>query len=474
MTETKKPIQPPGKLSKLWGDIVESIRGTEQDFTEGQLGRAILLLAIPMVLEMIMESVFAVVDIFFVSKIGAHAVAAVGITESLMTLVYAVSFGLSTATTAMVSRRIGEKKPEAAGVAAAQGILAGFFASFVIAQAGLFLPSFLLKAMGASPDVVEIGASYTGIMLGGNIVIMLLFIINAIFRSAGDAAISMRVLWLGNMINIILDPCLIFGLGPFPQLGVKGAAIATVIGRGIAVAYQLYVLFSGKSRIKLKFRQIKFNGYIMKRLLLLSTGSMGQSIIATSSWIGLMRIIAVFGSTALAGYTIAIRIVLFVLLPSWGLSNAAATLMGQNLGAKKPDRSEKAVWTTGFTNMILLGLTGVVFIFNTEFFIRIFISEPAVVAQGVTALRMMSFGFVFYAMGMVMMQAFNGAGDTSTPMRINFFCFWLFEIPLAWLLAIPGGLKEKGVYFAIIIAESVMTTAGIVLFRRGKWRERKV
>ncbi len=461
-------------FSRLWRDVVDSIAGSKADFTDITLGRAILMLSIPMVLEMVMESIFAVVDIFFVSKIGADAVAAVGITESMLTIVYSIAVGLSAATTAMVSRRIGEKKPKEAGVAAMQSIVASIAVSLVIGAVGIFFASDLLRLMGASASVVAVGHTYTGIIIGSNVIIMLLFIINAVFRSSGDAAVSMRVLWLANIINIVLDPCLIFGLGPFPQLGVQGAAIATTIGRGTAVIYQFVLLARGKGRIKVNFRHFKFDFKVMKRLWKLSMGGIGQHIIATSSWIGMVRIIAEFGSEVLAGYTIALRIVFFSLLPSWGLSNAAATLVGQNLGAKKPERAEKAVWITGFINMGVLGIIAAFFIAFPEFFIRIFISDPQVVGYGATCLRIVSFGYLSYGFGMVMVQSFNGAGDTATPTKINLFCFWMFEIPLAWGLAMPGGVKENGVYIAIVAAETMMSLLGIWIFRRGNWKKREV
>jgi len=362
-------------------------------------------------------------------------------------------------TTAIVSRRIGEKNREGASTAAAQAIIVGFLISVVISFIGIFFAKDLLNLMGASPDVIKIGSSYTGIMLAGNLVIVFLFIINAIFRSSGDAAVSMRVLWLANIINIILDPCLIFGIGPFPELGVTGAAVATNIGRGIAVIYQFYILLKGKKRIQLKLSQIK---------------PIGQSIIVTSSWIGMVRIIAVFGSQVLAGYTIAIRIVIFTLLPSWGLANAAATLVGQNLGAKEPKRAEKSVWIAGFINMSILGIIGIVFNLFPEFLIALFINEPGVILQGAICLRIISFGYLAYAFGMVVIQAFNGAGDTATPTKINFFCFWLLEIPLAWFLAMPMKLNANGVYIAIVVAESMMALVGIILFRQGKWKDRTV
>jgi putative MATE family efflux protein len=462
------------RIVHVWKDVRAAVAGTDKDFTTEKIGKAIFLLSIPMVLELVMESVFAVVDIFFVSKLGADAVATVGITESLMTIVYSLAVGLSTATTALVSRRIGEKNPDGAAVAAVQSVIAGIAVSCVISVPGVLYAPKILSLMGASADVVKTYSSYTSIMLGANIIIMLLFIINAVFRSAGDAAISMRVLWLANCINIVLDPCLIFGWGPFPELGIKGAAIATNIGRGIAILYQLFILFRGKKRVRITRGQIKIDFGVMKRLIRLSFGGIGQSLIATSSWIGMVRIISVFGSQVVAGYTIAIRIILFSILPAWGLSNAAATLVGQNLGAKKTERAERSVWLTGAVNMGLMGVIAFFLIAFPEFFIRLFIDDHGVIASGVSGLRIISYGFLSYALGMVMIQSFNGAGDTATPTFINFFCFWLFEIPLAYVLALPLGLGEKGVYIAIVAAESLVTVAAVLIFRRGRWKSREV
>jgi putative MATE family efflux protein len=459
---------------KLYLDIKEAIAGTEQDFTTGSINRAIFLLAVPMVLEMMMESVFAVVDIFFVSRLGADAVATVGITESMITIVYAIAVGLSMATTAIVSRRIGEKNPRGAAKAAFQSMLTGLFVSLLIAIPGIIYAQDLLKMMGTSEIIYNQMWGYAAIMLGGNAVIMLLFIINAVFRSSGDAAISMRILWLANIINIILDPILIFGLGPFPALGVMGAAIATTTGRGIGVIFQLYILFSGKKRVRLTIADIAIEWKLIKNLLRLSMGGIGQHIIATSSWIGLMRIVSEFGSNVVAGYTIALRVVVFSLLPSWGISNAAATLVGQNLGAKQPDRAEKSVWAVGKVNLIFMGLISLVLIMIPSVFIKLFISDPVVILNGALSLRIVSYGFIAYGFGMVMVQALNGAGDTLTPTRINLFCFWLLEIPLAWMLAIHFGFEHAGVYWAIVAAETTMTVTAAFFVKRGKWKWKDV
>jgi putative MATE family efflux protein len=463
-----------GRIRSFFNDLIEAVSGTEQDFTEGKLSRAILLLSIPAFLEMIMESIFVIVDIFFVSKLGSTAVATVGITESMITIVYAISIGLATATTSMVSRRIGEKNNDAASRTAVQAIMTGIIVSLIIGIPGAIFSRDLLKAMGASQEIVSQMSGYTTVMLGGNIVIMLLFIINAVFRSAGDAAVAMRVLWAGNIINLILDPCLIFGLGPFPELGVKGAAIATTTGRGIAVLYQFFLLFYGRKRIQISTKHLGINIKIVIRLLKLSFGSIGQNLIGTSSWIALVRILSVFGSEIVAGYTIAIRIVSFILLPSWGISNAASTLVGQNLGAKKPERAERAVMITGWINMLLLGSIGIILVLIPAPFIRLFIHEPVVLKAGTECLRIVSIGFISYGMGMVLVNSFNGAGDTSTPLKINVFAFWMLEIPLAYVLAIRLGMKEQGVFTAIVVAETVMTITAFIIFRRGKWKLKEV
>jgi putative MATE family efflux protein len=462
------------RFKSFLSDVAEAVSGSEQDFTEGRLSRAILLLSIPAVLEMVMESVFVIADIYFVSKLGADAVATIGLTESMVTIIYAIAIGLGTATTSIVSRRIGEKNPDSASKAAFQAILTGLGISVLIGLPGAILAPGLLELMGASKPIIENMSGYTRIMLGGNVVIMMLFIINAIFRSAGDAAVAMKVLWIGNIINIVLDPCLIFGLGPFPHMGVTGAAIATNIGRGTAVLVQFYLLFFGKKRIRLSVRHLVIDFKTMLKIIRLSFGSIGQNLIGTTSWIALVRIISIFGSEVVAGYTIAIRIIGFTILPSWGLSNAASTLVGQNLGARKPDRAEKAVWATGMVNMILLGIIGIILVLFPEPFIRLFISNENVIKSGVTGLRIISIGFIAYGLGMVLVNSFNGAGDTSTPLKINVFAFWMIEIPLAWFLALKAGFREEGVFIAIVVAESLMTLIAWLVFRRGKWKLKEV
>jgi putative MATE family efflux protein len=461
-------------LSRILGEIKESISGTTQDFTTGSVGKAILLLSIPMVLEMLMESIFAIVDIFFVSKLGADAVATVGLTESLITIVYAVGIGLSMATTALVARRIGEKQEEGASKVAAQAIIAALTISLLIGIPGAIFAPELLHLMGADANTIAQHSGYTRWMLGGNVVIMLLFTINAAFRSAGDAAISMRVLLFANLINIVLDPILIFGLGPIPALGIEGAAIATNIGRGFAVLYQLKLLFGGRTRIKVYLKEFLPDFKLIGHLLKLSVGGIGQMIIATSSWIGLVRIISIYGNEALAGYTIAIRIIIFALLPSVGISNAAATLVGQNLGAGSPERAERSAYATGVVNMVVLGLIGLVFVLFPKSFVVLFTTDPLVVKYASECLQIVSFGFLSYGLGMVMVNAINGAGDTSTPTYINLFCYWLLEIPLAYFLAVVLGLHEQGVFYSILIAETVMTITAFIIFRRGKWKLVKV
>ncbi|MCK5277451.1 MAG: MATE family efflux transporter [Cyclobacteriaceae bacterium] len=461
-------------MKKLWKDIRESISGTDQDFTKGSLNRAILLLSIPMVLEMMMESLFALFDTLFVAQLGTEALATIAYTEGMMTIFYAIGVGFSMATTALVARRIGENNRRAASIVASQAIIVGILFSLILAIPGIFFPKDLLFLMGASPATIDQGYMFTSLMLSFNIVIMLLFIINAVFRSSGDAAISLRVLFLANLLNIVLDPCLIFGLGPFPELGIKGAAIATIIGRGSAVVFQFYILFKGNVRIQVSLTDFRIRSKTIIKLIKVSYGGIGQYLIATSSWIILVRILSEFGDSAVAGYQIAIRLIVFSLLPSWGLSNAAATMVGQNLGAKKPDRAERSVWKTAFINVVFLMFFAVLFIYDSEFFIRLFVDDIVVIEFGAKALRIISFGYLCYAFGMVMPQAFNGAGDTATPTWINFFSFWMIQIPIAYLLALEFGWEEDGVFVSIVIGETVLAILGIWLFRRGKWKLKKV
>lgn len=459
----------------------DAIRGAPLDVTEGNLGRAILLLSVPMVLEMALESLFGILDVFWVGRLGPAAVAAVGVTEAMVTLIFGVAIGLSMATTAMVARRIGEKDPEAAADAAGQAILLGLILSLGIGLPGAFFAPRLLGLMGAPAEVIEAGWSYTAWILGGNATIMLLFLINAIFRGAGDPAIAMRSLWLASGVNLILDPLLIFGLGPIPAMGITGAAIGTTIGRAAGVAYQLRAL-SGRAgtrvgatgRIVLGMRHLRPHATVMLRLARVSVGGTVQMLIATASYLGMVRLLTPFGAAALAGYTISLRLIVVAILPSWGLSNATATLVGQNLGAGKPDRAEQSVWVTGFWNMIFLGAVAIVFIAFAGPLVRIFSADPEVIAMGVACLRCVSYGYVFYAWGMVLVQAFNGAGDTMTPTWIFFFCYWLFQIPLAWVLSRPVGMGPAGVFWAIMIAESVLTVVGLLAFRRGRWKQKAI
>jgi putative MATE family efflux protein len=462
------------RLKELWRIVWDSLAGRPHDYTSGSLKRAIVLLAVPMVLEMSMESVFAICDIFFVARVGTDAVATVGLTESLLTLLYAIAIGLSMATTAMVSRRIGEKNPQAAAAAGMQAIYLGIALAVIIGIPCWLLAPRLLELMGASATVVETGAGYTRILLGFNVVIMLLFLNNAVFRGAGDASVAMRALWLANGINLVLDPCLIFGLGPFPEMGVTGAALATTIGRGTGVVYQFAVYRSRRSRIELRGEALRLRLSVLIRLVRISLGGVGQFLIATASWVALMRIVAPYGSAALAGYTIAVRIVIFALLPSWGLANAAATLVGQNLGAQRPQRAERAVWLTGLFNTVFLGVVTVVFVLVAPWLVAIFTRDPQITPVAVASLRIISYGYVFYAWGMVLTQAFNGAGDTMTPTYINMVCFWMLQIPLAWWLANGVDLGPRGVFWAVALAESVLAIVAAVVFRRGAWKRREV
>jgi putative MATE family efflux protein len=461
-------------LASLWTLLKQAVRGTEQDYTEGSLGRAVFLLSVPMILEMLMESVFGILDVFFVGRLGPDAVAAVGLTESLLTVVFALALGLSMSTTALVARRIGEKRPEEAARTAVQAIAAGLAAAAPTTIVGLLWSRELLALMGAPASVVETGWSYTAWILGGNASLLLLFLINAVFRGAGDATVAMRSLWLANGVNIVLDPCLIFGLGPFPELGVTGAAIGTTVGRTAGVVYQLAALCADRGRVQVKPRHLRLEPRVALSLLRLSVGGVVQFLIATASWLGLVRILTPFGAAALAGYTIALRIIVVAILPSWGMTNAVATLVGQNLGAGKPDRAERAVWLTGLYNMAFLMGVAAVFILWPEPLVAVFTSDPAVLALGATCLRVVSYGYGFYAWGMVMVQAFNGAGDTTTPTWINLGCYWLFQVPLAFALARGLDLGPLGVFLAITIAESVVAVVGVLVFRRGGWKTRVV
>jgi putative MATE family efflux protein len=462
--------RPPG----FWSTIREAIHGSQQDYTEGSLDRAIVLLAVPMVLEMLMESVFAVADVFFVGRLGPDAVATVGITESLMTIVYAVAVGLSIGAAATVARRIGEKDPERAARAAVQSIALGLVFAAAVGAAGATLAPELLRVMGAGENVIQIGSGFTRTMLGASGTVLLLFLINAVFRGAGDAAIAMRVLWFANSINILLGPCLIFGLGPFPELGVTGAAVATSIGRGSGVLYQILHLVRGRGRVVIRARHLHIDPHTMAGILRLSGVAVFQNFIATASWIGLIRILAGFGSTALAGNTIGIRIILFALLPSWGVSNAAATLVGQNLGARKPERAERAAWRAGFYNTLILSGVGLIFLFFAPLLVGAFTSDPAVLMYGARCLRIVAAGFVFYGYGMVLTQSFNGAGDTRTPTLIHLFCLWLWEIPLAWTLAHPAGFGPTGVFIAVAVAFSTLAVVSAYLFNQGWWKTKRV
>jgi putative MATE family efflux protein len=428
-----------------------------------------------MVLEMVMESVFAVCDVFFVSRLGAEAVATVGLTESMLTIIYSIAMGLAIGATAMVARRTGERDHDGASRAAFQAIVLGALVAVTLGIAGGFAAPQLLSMMGASPRVLATGTTYARIMYGGNATIVLLFLVNAIFRGAGDAAIAMRVLWLANAINIALGPCLIFGLGPFPALGVKGAAIATNIGRGTGALFALSRLLRGRgARVSIMRKHIRLEPAVMLRMIRLSASGTLQTIIGTASWIGLIRILSTFGSGVLAGYTIGIRVIIFALLPSWGLSNAGATMVGQALGAKKPERAERAVWIAGFYNMCFLGVVGLVFVLLARPIANVFTTDPAVVPNAVDTLRIIALGFLFYAYGMVLAAAFNGAGDTMTPTILNVVVFWLFEIPLAFVLAETLGFGPRGVYLAVTTAFSVLALLSVILFKRGKWKTRTV
>ncbi|HEY4218005.1 MAG TPA: MATE family efflux transporter [Gemmatimonadaceae bacterium] len=451
----------------FWDSVREALRGSHRDYTEGPVARAILVLAVPMVLEMIMESVFAICDVFFVSKLGASAVATVGLTESWLTLIYAMAMGLAIAASATVARRVGERDRDGAAHAAGQGILLALGVAIALGIAGGTLAPNLLRVMGASSDVLAVGTNYTRVMLGGNVVIIMLFVINAVFRGAGDAAIAMRVLWLANAINIVLGPCLIFGLGPFPRLGVAGAAVATTIGRGTGALFAFSRLIKPGSRIDIHTRHLKFDGALIARMIRLAWSAALQMLIGMGSWIALIRILSTFGSNVLAGYTIGIRVIMFALLPAAGLANAAATMVGQALGAKKPERAAHAVRIAGTYNMVVLSCVGGVLALLAPAIARLFTQDPAIIPFAADALRIVACGFPFYAWGMVISNAFNGAGDTKTPTVLNLIVFWCWEIPLGYVLAVRMGMGPRGVYLAIAIAFSTYAVVGAAVFRRG-------
>ncbi|HZT59912.1 MAG TPA: MATE family efflux transporter [Pyrinomonadaceae bacterium] len=463
----------------LFAAVRQAVAGTRAsyDYTEGSIGRAVLLLAIPMVLEMLMESIFVVCDVFFVGRLGKEAVATVGLTESMMTLVYTLAIGLSIGATAMVARRIGEHDAEGAARTAAQTIALGLFVSILIGVAGALFAPQLLRMMKAEPEVIERGTTFTRVMLGCNASAVMLFLINAVFRGAGDAAIAMRVLWLANAINIILGPCLIFGLGPFPALGVTGAAVATSIGRGTGALFAFSRLLRPGGRVQLTRRHLRLDPSLMLRLARLSATGTFQVFIGMASWMALVFILASFGSAAVAGNTIGLRVIMFALLPSWGMSNAAATMVGQSLGAGKPERAEQAVWRAGVYNACFLGVVGLLFIVFAGPIVNIFThaaAGPEVQQYGEECLRIIACGFLFYAFGMVLTQSFNGAGDTWTPTVINLFIFWLWEIPLAWVLAFNFKMGPRGVFFAVTIAFSTLAVVSALVFRRGRWKTRRV
>jgi putative MATE family efflux protein len=471
--EPAETIEPPPPT--VWAAVKEAVLGRHRhDYTTGTIGRSLMLLAVPMVLEVALESVFAVVNVFWVGRLGAGAVATVGLTEAMFSCIYALGMGLGIGATAMVARRIGEKNPDGAARAAVQAISLGVLIALPIAVlGGVFAPD-LLRLMGAAPEVVAEGYKYTRVMFAGNLVVLMLFLINAIFRGAGDAAIAMRSLWIANLCNLILDPLLIFGVGPFPELGIMGAAVATTVGRGMGVLYQFHRLSQRTNRFVIRAEHLKVDPPVMGTLLRLSGTGIFQILISTTSWIGLVRVISTFGSQALAGYTIAIRIVLFAILPSWGMANAAATMVGQALGARKPERAEQAVWRAGLYNLAFLGVIGVLFLIFAPALVNLFTPDPEVRRLATIGLRVVSAGFPFYAYGMVLTSSFNGAGDTWTPTLLNLFCFWLWEVPLAWVLSKHFGWGPSGVYLSIALAFSTLAVASAVLFRRGGWKTRRL
>lgn len=461
-------------LHKLYLEIKEALNGEERDYTKENIKRAVFLLSVPMVLEMLMESIFAIVDIFFVSKLGADAIATVGLTESVITIIYSLAVGMSSAASALVSRRVGEKRYKKASESAFQAIITVVVLSVLIGLPGILFAKNILRFMNASENIINDFSVYAAISFGSTLIIMLLFVNNAVFRSAGNAVLSMKVLWMANLINIVLDPLLIFGWGPIPALGIKGAAIATVTGRGIAVAFQFYLLFKGKGRITLRTIRYRPDFKIIGKLFGLSIGSVSQHLVATTSWIILMRFVAVYGSEVLAGYTISLRIIVFALLPALGISNAASTLVGQNLGAGDPKRAEYSAWLAGKVNIAIMAVITVFLVAWPGLFLGFLSQEKAIVGFGSVSLRIVSLGLIIYGLGMVLVNAFNGAGDTQTPFRINIVAFWFIEIPLAWVLSSKIGWAQQGVFWAITIAESIMTFSMLFFFQQGKWKLKEV
>ncbi|HEY4307133.1 MAG TPA: MATE family efflux transporter [Gemmatimonadaceae bacterium] len=457
----------------FWDSIREGLRGSHRDFTQGTIRRAILVLAIPMVLEMVMESVFAVCDVFFVSKLGASAVATVGLTESWVVLIYALAMGLAISASATVARRTGERDTEGAAIAATQAMVLSFSVAIILGILGVFLAPTLLRVMGASSDVLAVGSTYARVMLGGNVTIFMLYLINAIFRGAGDAAIAMRVLWFANAINIVLGPLLIFGVGPFPKLGVTGAAVATNIGRGAGALFAFSRLLKPGSRIDIHARHLKIDRVLIAKMATMAWSASIQLLIGMGSWIALVRILSTFGSTVIAGYTIGIRVVLFALLPSAGLANAAATMVGQALGAGKPERAEAAVKLAGWYNSAVLTVMGALLAIFAPAIARIFTNDAAIIPIATSSLRLIAIGFPFYGWGMVTSQALNGAGDTKTPTWLNFFVFWCWEIPIAYAAKVFG-FGPAGVFLAITAAFSTYAVAGWLVFRRGTWKTGRI
>ncbi len=462
------------KKSSLFSLFKDALLGKQHDFTTGSIRKAIFMLSIPMILEMLMESIFALVDIIYVSQVSVHAVATVGLTESVLTLVYAIAIGLSMSATAVVARRTGEKDTKGANEAAVQVLFLGVAMSIGISIIGILFPKEILSLMGGETTLINEGYRYTQVLLGGNATVMLLFLINAIYRGAGDASIAMWALILSNGLNIILDPIFIFGLGPIPAYGVEGAAIATTIGRGTAVLLQLCILFFGWGTIKIAFKDLVLRLSIMLNLIRISLGGIGQFLIGTSSWVFLMRIMSEFGSEVLAGYTIAIRAMMFTMMPAWGMSNAAATLVGQNLGAHQPDRAEKSVWKTGKYNAIFMGTVSIFYMLFARTILGWFTTETAVIENGALCLQIIAAGYIFYAYGMVIVQSFNGAGDTKTPTYINFFCFWLFQLPIAYVISLYFNFGPIGVFLSITLAEVLIALVSIALFKKGTWKTTKV